>query len=371
MDFPLQIRPLETPQFQLLRVNRDVEAAGSPCDTIYEYRHPYSTKGEAIQKDITIKATSYPDMSACIVAAKAQVDTRGAAIIENAPLTDLAQLQEWCGPIGKQMSYQGGTNARKDQGKGVLSVGTEPSFANVAAHNEMSYAFLYPELFIIGCKAAPAQAGPTVIGDNAVMTDLLMKLPLGEKMREKGIRYIRNFSNTWNTPEDGTQFSNWQDVFETEVRDTAMKRANARLGGSEGSSFEWQENGALRLSYRAPAYEYDAKLERNLCFTSIGHHGYWFRQWTPFNQLPNIERPFHMQFGDGTEFTEDQLEQFVMIANASSFPLYWTPGTIVLLDNRRFTHARPPYELPKDEKRQLGVLLLNPVERRGQIEEKF
>eukprot|EP00956_Cyclotella_meneghiniana_P030620 scaffold77741_cov21-Cyclotella_meneghiniana.AAC.1 len=72
MDFPLQIRPLETPQFQLLRVNRDVEAAGSPCDTIYEYRHPYSTKGEAIQKDITIKATSYPDMSACIVAAKAQ-----------------------------------------------------------------------------------------------------------------------------------------------------------------------------------------------------------------------------------------------------------------------------------------------------------
>ena len=54
-----------------------------------------------------------------------------------------------------------------------------------------------------------------------------------------------------------------------------------------------------------------------------------------------------------------------MVANASSFPLYWESGKVALLDNRRFTHARPQFELSAGETRQLGVVLMNPVERRG------
>ena len=198
-----------------------------------------------------------------------------------------------------------------------------------------------------------------------------MNLPLGEKLRDKGLRYIRNFDNASAHAENRTAFSSWQDAFVTDDREEVLRHANARLGGERGCTLEWLENGALRLSYYAPAYEYDAVLQRNLCFTSIGNHGYRFRQWVPFNKLPNIELPFHLQFGDGTEFSESELEQMVMVANASSFPLYWAPGTIALLDNRRFTHARPQFELSAGETRQLGVVLMNPVERRGLIGDHF
>jgi hypothetical protein len=229
----------------------------------------------------------------------------------------------------------------------------------------MSYAHQYPERFVIGCKAAPAGIAPTVVGDNVLMTRLLMELPLGKKLADLGVRYIRNFHNKHNSANEDAAFSSWQQVFNTEDRNQVAQRAQQRLSGDYPCQLHWCEHGHLRLSYYAPAFEYDPTLDQDLCFVSIGNHGYWFRQWTPFNKLTNIERPFHLQFGDGSEFTEQELDQMAMIGNASSFPLYWQAGRIALLDNRRYTHARPQYNLPEGAVRALGVVLLNPTSRQG------
>lgn len=335
------------------------------CDFIYENSHPYRDDITTLHNAINLCALDYNTMQDCFNAARSILADFGLAIINRAPLTDFGRLRQWCLDIGTLMDYEGGTNVRQKQEENVLSVGTEPPWANVSTHNEMSYAATYPELFVIGCKSAPKGIAPTVVGDNQLMTKLLRALPLGRKLEALGVRYIRNFHCADSSNTTSSLFSSWQHVFNTQDRDTVAVRAQSRLSGQYPCDLTWQKSGSLRLAYTAPAYEYDPALKQNLCFVSIGNHGYWFRQWPPFNTMPNIERPFHLQFGDGSEFSESELNQMARIGNSSSFPVHWAPGKIALLNNRRTTHARPQYCLPKYEKRELGVVLLNPVKRFG------
>ena len=44
---------------------------------------------------------------------------------------------------------------------------------------------------------------------------------------------------------------------------------------------------------------------------------------------------------------------------------------ILFLCNYRWAHGRPGFQLTKDEKRELGVILGDNFERIGQINEKF
>ena len=103
-----------------------------------------------------------------------------------------------------------------------------------------------------------------------------------------------------------------------------------------------------------------------MCFVSLGNHGYWFRQWAPYNELPHINRPFHMQFGDGSEFSEEEIKLFAQITNQYGYPVKWAPERVAVLKNRRFAHARPPYALPEGETREMGVVLMNATPRAGQ-----
>jgi len=334
-------------------------------DTIYEYHHPYSTQVEGLIDQITLSANQYESMQSCLASALKQVKSQGAVIIEDTPLEELATLKQWCLELGEPMNYEGGTNVRENKGQGVLSVGTEPPWANVATHNEMSYSFIYPELFVIGCKEASPGAAPTIVGDNAVMTDLLLALPLGKKLMEKRVRYIRNFHDQNAPKHPSLAFASWQSVFNTDDPSVVSTRAQERLSGAGACDVQHLDNGSIRIIYDAPAYEFDAALNRNLCFVSIGNHGYWFRQWSPYNLQANMDRPFHLQFGDGSEFSEEELSIMAQIGNASSFPIHWQAGKMAILDNRRYTHARPQYVLPEGAKRELGVVLLNPVSRQG------
>ena len=339
-----------------------------PIDLIYEDLFPLRDQAGLIEEALTLHADQFNTIASCLAAAYAQLQQRGAAVIQGAPLNHLSQLHTWCSQFGTQMDYLGGTNARKQQGNGVLNVGSEPPWINVAIHNEMSYANFYPELFIIGCEAASEGVAPTIVGDNQRMTELLLKIPLGEKLMRLGVRYIRNFGNADNAEADGKAFTHWQDVFDTSDRAKAEAKAQIRLGGNSPCEFDWQVDGSLRLTYAAPAFEYDPTTQKNLCFTSIGNHGYWFRNWRHYNTLDNSDRPFHMQFGDGSEFSEAELADMARIGNASAIPIHWQAGKIALLDNRRYTHARPRYEAQPNAVRRLGVVLLNPVQRKGQHE---
>jgi hypothetical protein len=367
---PVQVPVSQTPTLSLSTteiLTLEFNANDFISDTIYENLRHYRPDSHSVQKAITNSARNFDSIVTCFKAAGETLAQHGAAIIDHTSLTDLALLRQWCSSLGTPMNYEGGTNVRQAQGDNVLSVGTEPPWANIATHNKMSYAYRYPECFVIGCQAASPNIAPTMAGDNQLMTHLLMSLPLGDKLQRLGVRYIRNFHDAKNSQDvdPAAALSIWQDVFNTAGPYEVPSRARTRLSGDMDCELLWLKDGKLRLTYQATAFEYDPKLNENLCFVSIGNHGYWFRQWAPFNTLPNRERPFHLQFGNGSEFSEVELEQMAIIGNASSFPIHWQAGRIALLDNRRYTHARPQYNLPKGGIRKLGVVLLNPVQRQG------
>ena len=351
----------------VMREHCQADALSPRSDEIYELSIPFAAGNDTRLEALTIDGRLYTDRETLMQHLQDRLERDGAVLIEDSGITKVSEIRAFVSGLGEPMSYIGGTNNRGNQGGGVLNVGTEPPHANISAHNEMSYSNRYPEIFVIGCEQGLSRGGQTVIADNLAVTDDLLLSPLGHKLWSKGLKYLRNFHDKNRTTD--YSYNSWQDAFGTDDPVLAQARAEEYLAGyGHTMKCHWNDDGGLFLSYEAPAFEYDPELGKNLCFTSIGNHGYWFRKWQPFNQLPNEQRPYHLQFGDGSEFSERELEEFVSIFQKHSMPITWKPGTIAILKNRRYTHARPPYEVPEGEARKLGVVLLSPAEKMGQVD---
>ena len=93
-----------------------------------------------------------------------------------------------------------------------------------------------------------------------------------------------------------------------------------------------------------------------------------FDNWWPFNRLPNDQRPYHVTYADGSEFSDQDLLTLDQVFARYSIPIHWQPGDIAILENIAWTHARPAFELGAGEKRSISVLVSCPVERRRIME---
>ncbi|MEM6603354.1 MAG: TauD/TfdA family dioxygenase [Pseudomonadota bacterium] len=299
-----------------------------------------------------------------------RMNSDGIVIVKNANLKKSADIEEWANIWGsKQISYAGGTNSRESMGGSVLTVGTEPPHINVAAHNEMSYTYydLYPRIFMLGCVTAPRNKGETIFADNVGITEALLKSRVGKKFYTHGVRYVRNYFNADDPAQAPTGLHHWQGAFNTTKKflvERSLRKKNV-------DHFEWFKNGSLRFSYYKPAFEWDEILNMNLAFVSIGNHGYWFRNWEPYCTLPDDMRPHHMTFGNGDPLTEEDIQELVFLTIENSLEHQWEDNDLVILDNLRFTHARKPFRLESDEKREIYVAMRLPRQRHGFIGDKL
>jgi len=276
----------------------------------------------------------------------------GAVLLINTNLQDLKELDCWGSIlIDEPMTYQGGTQPRLNIGKNIYDVvASEPQHIYIHPHNEMSYLSRFPQCIVFGCTAIPETGGETIISDNVAVTHEILKTELGQKLKEKGVCYIRNFTDA-NT-QNKIAYKHWQNAFNVKSRNEMEIIAR-----HEKWNINWMENGRLNISYQADAYEYNESLGQNLLFAPVGHHGMYFDDIPPLNTLPYVERPFHMTYGNGEAFTEDEIEYFVRIFDNYCLPIFWKSGWIAMFDNERWAHARPPFVLQKGETRKLGVMI--------------
>ena len=72
-----------------------------------------------------------------------------------------------------------------------------------------------------------------------------------------------------------------------------------------------------------------------------------------------------MTYGDDTDFTRDELRQFVEAYDRFGSPIDWRVGDVGVICNFRFAHGRPSIVLGEHEERELGVLLGAPFDRIG------
>ena len=282
-----------------------------------------------------------------------------AALLRNTGMTGLSEMATWLQQLGlQQMDYAGGTGHREPLGSGVLSVGIEPHYTNIEPHCEMSFWTYYPRYILFGCIEIPATGGETVIADNRRVTEDIWETETGQRIFEKGIRYIRNFADA-NKPDCIPSTKSWQEAFEF-----------SDWGELENfcEDNDWQllrrKDGSTQVSYTEVGFEYDPRTGTNLLFTSMARLGRAFDDWPPYNSLPNNQRPYHVTYADGSEFSSADLDTLERIFARYSIAIPWQPGDIAVLDNITWPHARPPYQLQSGEQRRIGVLVSEPVQRR-------
>ena len=245
-------------------------------------------------------------------------------------------------------------------------------------HHEMAYIRYSPSAVAFCAKQSlPNGQGATYVSDQVQATQELLTTEFGQKLKEKGICYIRYLTDEehyrCSQQSEYDVYNHWQKCFGTNDPKEAQEIAEDR-----GLIIEWDFNHKRHGRYMKTrsymdVYEYFPLLDKNILYASAGEHWICFDTWPGVKLLPNEDRPLKITYGDDTEFSYDEIRQFVYIYDKYGIPIEWKNGDIAIMCNWRWAHGRPIYDIDetKDEKRDLGVILGQVFERQGQREGKW
>jgi hypothetical protein len=307
----------------------------------------------------------------------AKFDDVGLVLLTNTGLGDDLQAMRKCaaeilGPHAME-EYKAGANARKalNGNKGNVFETGAPGSSHLHYHHEMAYVSRSTRAVAFCCTRALPQdgthRGAMFVSEAIGHTEALMRTALGQKLKEKGITYIRCLtdkeSGESDDPNDEASgvYNHWQTSFG--VADPEEAEAIAR---SRGLVVAWGPGRYMKTKYTASAFEYCPQVGRNLLYASVSDDSIWFDAWPGVRHLPALEsfetatpmqRPLKITFGDGTEFTREELRTFVDVYDQYGLPLDWSRGDVAVVCNHRWAHGRPAYTKLQDEERTLGVML--------------
>ncbi len=278
----------------------------------------------------------------------------GLVHVRHTGLSDLQMMRRVAKLVlDHEMVYTGGANPRNSLEPNVYEVGA-PLQAWLHYHHEMAYIGKSTRMLgFLAYKAAPGK-GQTFVSDNVQATDALMKTAFGQKLKDLGLCYHRDLTDRdafQGTDEIGV-YNHWQKSMLTDDPEEAVRTASER-----GLETEWGPNRLLKTRYYISAFEYFEPLDRNLLYSSVADDGMWFDTWPKVMHLPFDQRPLKLTFGDGTEMTRDEKQQFVDVYDNFGIPIDWQQGDVALICNYRFAHGRPRIFLENGEERELGVLI--------------
>ena len=295
-------------------------------------------------------------------------DAVGLVVLRNTGLTEAAAMRSFAQlMVGAEMEYEGGANPRDKIEGNVYEIGA-PLVARLPYHHEMSYVSKSTKLISFICIDDLPDRGATFVSDGVASTDALLATEFGQKLKEHGVCYHRSLTDATSFA-DGIGYgvyNHWQQSFGTD--DPAVAEAKAV---ERGLIVEWGPHRKMLTRFYNPAFEYFPRLDRNLLYASLADHGIWFDTWPLVQHLPFEERPLHMTFGDDTDFTHSELEQFIKVYDDYGTKVDWRQGDVAVICNYRFAHGRPEIDLEDGESRKLGVLLGEQFDRIGQLPDKW
>ena len=265
------------------------------------------------------------------------------------------------------MAYEGGSNYRGRLEKNVFDTGA-PSCANLHYHHEMAYVSESTKNLSFLCLEAPnrPEVGATFVSDNKRATEWLLTKPLGQKLKAKGLCYVRKLPDLehFRDRDPSYVYNYWQTSFRTEDPDEAY-----RLAKSKGLDVEWEaspEFGRYMVTkFYVSAFEYCPYSKLNLLYASVADDSLWFDSWPGLMSMEHEARPLKLTFGDDEELSKQEKVEFIEAYDKFGIPIFWEKGDIAIVCNYRFAHGRPSYSLQPGEKRELGVILGETFKRKG------
>ena len=284
-------------------------------------------------------------------------------------ISTAAEVYTLLQPLLNPMEYMGGTNDRKSLASngGVLDAGTEPSHLHVAEHCEMLYLDTFPSIIVFAClENAKIGGNTTVVSTDAV--EQALPTSFVAKLQRLGVEHRMCYGN------EGVK--TWEAAFGTEDTRTVEEY----VGKHEGWTLEWGDIGekgtptSVTVSFARASY---TQHPRNLSNSTEAHHvrndegsvflsqtdlsGKWYDSWEPHCHLPFDKRPYSFRWGDGSEFSAEEMDAWGEAKERELKEVDWTAGSdLLILDNLRTMHGRLPFD---GGQRRMAVMLGDPVSR--------
>ena len=295
-------------------------------------------------------------------------------IINNKSLTTLNEMTAISQLLFENsMRYSGGSNFRGKLEKNVYDTGA-PNEAHLHYHHEMAYVKESTKHLTFLCKHAlkgdRASHGATFVSDNIGATDAIFRTPLGQKLKEKGLCYVRKLPDLAHFQKNNINpkivYNFWQTSFET----NDPLEAAAKASKQQGLEVTWEDSEVfgryMVTKFYISAFEYCPFSKRNLLFAAVADDGIWFDTWPGVKELSPEDRPLSLRFGDGSLMTHKEKQIFVDVYDQHGHRIVWSQGDMAFICNYRFAHGRPAFELKPGEKRELGVVLGETFTRQGE-----
>ena len=262
------------------------------------------------------------------------IETNGAVLIRGLKVIGSTQFGKILSTLfgSELLEYVYRSTPRTELRGNVYTATEYPAGQVIPQHNENSYSRNWPNRIGFLCLLPAETGGETPIGDSRTVYNILPE-SVRAKFEEKGVMYVRNYSNL-DLP--------WSVVFQTEDK----SQVEAYCEANE-LSYEWLGNNDLRTRQVNPATALHPRTGEKLWFNQahLFHVSSLGKEIadTLLGSLGEENLPRNSYYGDGSRIEPEALELIRTVYEQTKFKFTWQKNDLLLLDNMAFTHGRESY----------------------------
>ena len=261
----------------------------------------------------------------------------GGILFRGFGLSNAQDFERVAGSICHELYAEYGDLPREGVAGKVYTSTPYPEDKSILYHNESSHMSRWPSKINFFCVTVAKEGGATPIVDcRKVYQGLDAKIR--QKFEEKGLMYVRNFS-------EGLDVS-WQRFFATE--DKSVVEDSSR---NAGMTCEWTSNDGLRIRQHCRAVLRHPKTGEMSFFNQVQlHHVHCLEPAVRQSLLSIFKRedlPRLVYYGDGSPIEDSVMDHVGEMYEKNAVRFQWRQGDLVSLDNMLVAHARDPYVGPR------------------------
>ena len=271
----------------------------------------------------------------------------GGVLFRGFALKNPQDFERVAGSICRELYSEYGDLPREGVAGKVYTSTPYPEDKSILYHNESSHMSRWPSKINFFCVTVAKEGGATPVVDcRKVYQGLDPRVR--EKFEEKGLTYVRNFS-------EGLDVS-WQRFFSTE--DKSVVENSCRQAGM---SCEWHGKDELRVRQKCRAVLRHPVTGELSFFNQVQlHHVHCLEPEVRQSLLAIFKRddlPRHVYYGDGSTIEDNVMDHVGEVYEKHAVRFQWQPGDMITLDNMLVAHARDPYVGPRKIVVALGDMI--------------
>jgi hypothetical protein len=275
----------------------------------------------------------------------------GGVVLRGFPIHTPGEFSGLAAPYPEpEFGYAGGATPRKGIEGRAYEATQLPPEGYLHLHQEMSYLPRWPAKLAFFSMLPAETGGATIIGDMRRFTELVQGRFL-DTIRDKGIRYIRNFrSPDWSTGNATLDKYHrpWTEAFDTTDRSVAERDITAM-----GMDFEW-EGDSLTVTNQSAGIVIHPETGDELWFNQLAGMAETVEsigaERPELNARVYADRPHPLvcQYGDGSPIDLDDIRSLYPKLDDVTVGFPWQHGDVMFIDNLNTAHGRAPYTGKRD-----------------------